>query len=134
GYSTELEVANQGHMYATTRGEWWEWNGSGWAGSSDPTALSPPPSSSPQLSADGSILIAGQRRQPRHCCRDLELWYGDRFLRQQHFVERAVRRCRIFDRVGGRQPGSYVRHHQRRMVGVEWLRIGGLNGSLYRAG
>src|SRR5207248_2427136 len=37
GYSTELEVANQGHMYATTRGEWWEWNGSGWADSMDPS-------------------------------------------------------------------------------------------------
>src|SRR5207245_4767046 len=32
GYSTELEVANSGHVYAGSNGQWWEWSGTGWAG------------------------------------------------------------------------------------------------------
>jgi hypothetical protein len=37
GYSQELEVANQGQMYAESGGQWWEWTGSGWVGTSNPT-------------------------------------------------------------------------------------------------
>src|SRR3954469_22590863 len=37
GYSTELEVANSGHMYAGSNGQWWEWSGTGWAGTAAPS-------------------------------------------------------------------------------------------------
>src|SRR5204863_9317210 len=31
GSAVELEVANQGHLYAdNSQGQWWAWNGSGW--------------------------------------------------------------------------------------------------------
>src|SRR2546421_615542 len=52
GYSTELEVANSGHMYAGSNGQWWEWSGTGWAGSAAPPSPTPPTS----LSPDGTIL------------------------------------------------------------------------------
>jgi hypothetical protein len=51
GSASELEVANQGHLCADNlQGQWWEWNGSGWSGSTDPTPASV--SSSP-LVVDG---------------------------------------------------------------------------------
>src|SRR5207253_1748646 len=61
GSAIELEVANQGHLYAdNTGGQWWQWNGSGWAASSNPSSSpSPSPSPSPSVSPDGSILMAG---------------------------------------------------------------------------
>jgi hypothetical protein len=39
GSATELEVANGGNLYAdNAQGQWWEWNGSGWASSTNPSA------------------------------------------------------------------------------------------------
>src|SRR5207253_10425569 len=53
GSAVELEVANQGHLYAdNSQGQWWAWNGSGWSSSGSPTP------SSPTVSPDGSILMA----------------------------------------------------------------------------
>src|SRR5207253_716430 len=53
GSAVELEVANQGHLYAdNSQGQWWAWNGSGWSASTNPTP------SSPTVSPDGSILMA----------------------------------------------------------------------------
>jgi hypothetical protein len=59
----ELEVANQGNLYAlNSDGSWWEWNGSGWAAPTNPPS-SPPPTTTPpppsSLSPDGSILKEG---------------------------------------------------------------------------
>jgi hypothetical protein len=46
GWGTELEVANSGNLYAdNTQGQWWEWNGSGWGGATNPNG---------SLSSDGS--------------------------------------------------------------------------------
>ncbi len=57
GSAVELEVANQGQLYAdNAQGQWYVWNGAGWSGSSAPPGTSPPPSG---LSPDGSILMAG---------------------------------------------------------------------------
>src|SRR5579863_1187596 len=51
----ELEVANQGQLYANNSdGSWWLWNGAGWAPATNPTAPT-----SPTPSADGSILMDG---------------------------------------------------------------------------
>jgi hypothetical protein len=38
GSAVELEVANSGQMYANALGQWWEWNGSGWPSSTNPSA------------------------------------------------------------------------------------------------
>src|SRR4051794_38202498 len=61
GSAVELEVANQGNLYAdNTGGQWWRWNGSRWTGSLNPSSSpSPSPSPSPSVSPDGSILMAG---------------------------------------------------------------------------
>ena len=40
GYSTELEVANSGQVYAGSNGQWWAWGGSGWSGSAAPPSTS----------------------------------------------------------------------------------------------
>ena len=37
GYSQELEVDNQGQMYAESGGQWWAWNGAGWTSTSNPS-------------------------------------------------------------------------------------------------
>jgi hypothetical protein len=59
GFSQELEVANQGQLYAESGGQWWDWNGSGWVSTSNPNgSVSPPNPSSP--SPDGSTLTVGQ--------------------------------------------------------------------------
>src|SRR5207248_443679 len=51
GLANELEVANGGHLYADNAlGQWYQWNGSGWSASTNPT---------PTVSPDGSILIVG---------------------------------------------------------------------------
>jgi hypothetical protein len=50
GSAVELEVANNGNLYANNQFGWFEWVGSGWTTSANPT---------PGLSADGSILMAG---------------------------------------------------------------------------
>src|SRR5438105_10667159 len=63
GYSTELEVANSGHVYAGSNGQWWAWTGISWTGSAAPPSptLSPPlaspPPPPPGLSPDGTILM-----------------------------------------------------------------------------
>src|ERR1044072_1667576 len=60
GSAIELEVANQGRLYADNQqGQWWEWKGSGWAGASDPTPSAPPLPPPSTISPDGSILMAG---------------------------------------------------------------------------
>src|SRR6476659_8423647 len=53
GSAIELEVANQGHLYAdNSQGQWWQWNGSGWAGAADPNPAS-----------GGRILTVGPGQQ-----------------------------------------------------------------------
>src|SRR6202011_4448879 len=67
GWGTEMEVANGNQLYADNSGGWYQWTGSGWSGTSDPTPVtaSPPPPSSPpppppsSLSPDGTILLPG---------------------------------------------------------------------------
>src|SRR5205814_1702020 len=62
GYAVELEVANKGDLYAdNAQGQWWEWNGSGWTSSTNPSSTPPasPPPPPPALSADGSTLFSG---------------------------------------------------------------------------
>src|SRR5205823_4139283 len=49
GSAVELEVAHGGNLYADNSLGWWEWNGSGWISSPNPTSSSP----------DGSTLMAG---------------------------------------------------------------------------
>jgi hypothetical protein len=57
GYSTELEVANSGHVYAGSNGQWWEWSGSSWSMSGDPSGS---PSSPPPPPGGGRTLTVGQ--------------------------------------------------------------------------
>src|SRR5205085_1405552 len=48
GSASSLEVAQNGHLFAANAfGNWYEWNGSGWA-----------PSASPGISSDGTVLLA----------------------------------------------------------------------------
>ena len=43
GSAVELEVANQGHLYAdNSQGQWWQWNGSGWGASAAPSTTTAP--------------------------------------------------------------------------------------------
>src|SRR5947208_11230573 len=49
GSAVELEVAHGGNLYADNSLGWWQWNGSGWISSPNPTSASP----------DGSTLMAG---------------------------------------------------------------------------
>jgi hypothetical protein len=43
GYSTELEIADGGQVYAETQGSWWEWTGSTWTGVGNPNQLTTTP-------------------------------------------------------------------------------------------
>src|SRR4029077_468245 len=39
GSAIELEVAKNGNLYAdNSQGQWWQWAGSGWTSSTDPSA------------------------------------------------------------------------------------------------
>src|SRR5205823_6299776 len=52
GSATTLEVARGGNLFAdNAQGQWWEWNGSGWSGTSDPN------------SSGGRILTVGPGQQ-----------------------------------------------------------------------
>ena len=43
GSAASLEVAQNGHVFADNAfGNWYEWNGSGWGASADPTITTPP--------------------------------------------------------------------------------------------
>ena len=56
GSATELEVANQGNVYAdNAQGQWYEWSGGGWAATTNPTGTTTPIA----VSADGSTLLPG---------------------------------------------------------------------------
>ena len=37
GWGTEIEVANGNQLYADNPGGWYQWTGSGWSGTSNPT-------------------------------------------------------------------------------------------------
>src|SRR5205814_3242290 len=52
-------IGNQ--LYADNPGGWYQWTGSGWSGTSNPTPASPPPPPPPPpgVSPDGTILLPG---------------------------------------------------------------------------
>src|SRR5206468_32123 len=55
GSATELQVANGGNLYADNlQGQWWQWTGSGWSATTNPSGSSV----SPPVSPDGSTLMA----------------------------------------------------------------------------
>src|SRR5437588_677589 len=43
GWGTEIEVANGNQLYADNSSGWYQWTGSGWSGTSNPTPASPSP-------------------------------------------------------------------------------------------
>src|SRR5207253_6466996 len=54
GSAVELEVDNQGHLYAdNSQGQWYQWNGSSWAGTTDPNPAS----------GGGRVLTVGPGQQ-----------------------------------------------------------------------
>jgi hypothetical protein len=69
GSAVELEVANNGKIYADNlQGQWWQWNGSGWGASSNPTLSPPPPPPAsppppPPPPSGGRILTVGPGQQ-----------------------------------------------------------------------
>jgi hypothetical protein len=60
GSAIELEVANQGRLYADNQqGQWWQWNGAGWAATTNPTSGNP----SAVPTSTGNILSVGPGQQ-----------------------------------------------------------------------
>jgi hypothetical protein len=58
GSATELEVANQGNLYADNlQGQWWQWYGSGWSSSTNPTHVGGGSAAQVEVANYGNVML-----------------------------------------------------------------------------